>query len=60
MTVTVKLHLAVLPLVSVTVKQLVVIPFGKAEPLGKPLVCVTVWPGQLSELPTLYVTTAEH
>jgi hypothetical protein len=35
-TVTVKLHETVLVLASITVKLLVVIPFGKAAPLGNP------------------------
>ena len=38
LTVTVKEQKAVLPLASVTVKLLVVVPFGKAEPLGRPAV----------------------
>ena len=47
-TVTVKLQLLVLPLASVTVKRLVVVPFGKVEPLANPAVCVTPPLGQLS------------
>src|SRR3989442_1096698 len=46
--VTGKLQLLVLPLASVTVNRLVVVPFAKVAPLGNPAVCVTVAPGQLS------------
>ena len=47
-TVTVKLHVAVLPVRSVTVKPLLVVPSGNAEPLAIPEVCVNVDPAQLS------------
>jgi len=53
LTVTVKLHETALLLVSVTVKLLVVIPLGKADPLGNPAVWVSTWPGQLSLLVTV-------
>src|SRR5205809_615911 len=60
LTVTVKLQPLVLPLASVTVKQMVVVPFGKAEPLDNPPVCITLSHGQLSVAVAVYVTTAEH
>src|SRR5205085_1988144 len=47
-TVTVNEQLLVLPEASVTVKVLVVAPFGKSEPESRPAVCMVVWPGQLS------------
>ena len=47
-TVTVKLHVAVVPLDAVTLKVLVVTPTGKAAPLARPLVLKVVWPVQLS------------
>src|SRR5437764_15215827 len=47
-TVTVKLHVAVLPAASVTRNTLVVTPTGKADPLAKPPVCVVTAPAQLS------------
>ena len=47
-TVTVKLHVAVLPAASVTRKTLVVTPTGKADPLANPPVCVVNAPAQLS------------
>ena len=59
-TVTVNEHVAVLLEASVTVKLFVVVPTGKVEPLARPPVCDTVWPGQLSEEPTVYVTDAPH
>src|SRR2546426_12196548 len=60
-TVTVKLHVAVLPAASVTRNTLVVTPTGKAAPLVKPAVCVVTAPGQLSELcGGGKVTTALH
>ena len=48
LTVTVKLQLLLLPAASVTSKVLIVAPFEKAEPLGRPAVWIVVWPGQLS------------
>ena len=57
-TVTVKLHVAVLPDVSVAVTITVVVPFGKFVPDGG--AAATVTPGQLSYAFTLKVTTAEH
>ena len=45
--VTVKLHVAVLPLASVTRKLLVVVTLGKVAPLGRPAVCDNTAPGQL-------------
>jgi hypothetical protein len=53
LTVTVKLHVAVFPLASVTTNVFTVLPFGKADPLARPAVCATVWPGQLSLLLTV-------
>ncbi len=53
-TVTVKLHVAVLPLASVTVKLLIVVPTAKADPLVKPAVWVVVNPAQLSLDVTVY------
>ena len=47
-TVTVKEQTAVFPAASDTLKVLVVVPTGNAEPGGKPAVCVVVAPGQLS------------
>src|SRR5258708_20905183 len=44
---------------SVTVKQLVVIPLGKAAPLGKPLVWARVSPGQLSPCSTQHTSTPQ-
>jgi hypothetical protein len=58
LTVTVKLHDAVLLLVSVAVQLTVVTPFGKVEPEAG--LHTTVAPGQLSLAVALYVTTAEH
>src|SRR5438445_12841952 len=49
LTVTVKLHVAVLPAASVTRNTLVVTPTGKADPLANPPVCVVTAPAQLSE-----------
>ena len=37
-----------LPVASVTLKVLVVVPTGKAEPDGSPAICVVTAPGQLS------------
>ena len=48
MTVTVKLHDAVLLLPSVRTKLLVVVPFGKVEPLGRPAVWTRLLLEQLS------------
>ena len=48
LTVTVKLHVAVLPAASVTRNTLVVTPTGKADPLANPPVCVVSDPAQLS------------
>src|SRR5437870_11629100 len=48
LTVTVKLHVAVLPAASVTRNTLVVTPTGKADPLANPPVCVVTAPAQLS------------
>ena len=58
---TVKLHVAVLPAASVTLKTFVVVPTGKAAPLAKPAVCEVDGPAQLSA-PTgaENVTTFEH
>jgi hypothetical protein len=36
------------PLASVAVNVMVVVPTGKVDPLGKPAVCVSETPGQLS------------
>src|SRR5438552_13043009 len=61
LTVTVKLHVAVLPAASVTRNTFVITPTGKADPLANPPVCVVRTPAQLS-VPTgaLQVTTAPH
>src|SRR5713101_9508467 len=59
-TFTVKLQLAILPDVSVTLKVLVVVvPIGNIEPDGRPAVCTVTAPGQLS-VPTgvVYVAIA--
>mmetsp|Transcript_2861 Transcript_2861/g.5762 ORF Transcript_2861/g.5762 Transcript_2861/m.5762 type:complete len:153 (-) Transcript_2861:420-878(-) len=48
-TVTVKLQMAWLPLVSVTSKVLMVVPM-KLEPLGNPEICCVVADGQLSKI----------
>ena len=48
LTFTVKEQLVLLPLASVTVKVLVVVPTGKVAPLARPAVCVVVEPEQLS------------
>ena len=60
-TVTVKEHVVVLLLASVTLNVFVVTPIGNAAPLESPAVCVVVDPLQLSA-PTgaVYVATAEH
>ena len=47
-TVTVKLQVFVLLLASVTLKVLVVIPTGNADPLAKPAVLTVIAPVQLS------------
>jgi hypothetical protein len=57
-TVTVNVHIAVLPDVSVAVLVTVVTPFGNAEPDAGELTTVT--PGQLSVAVTVNVVTAEH
>ena len=49
MTVTVKEHVAVAPLASVTLKVLVVVPTGNDAPLANPPTTETTAPGQLSE-----------
>src|SRR5438876_9539148 len=48
LTVTVKLHVAVLPAASVTRNTCVITPTGKADPLANPPVCVVTAPAQLS------------
>src|SRR5436309_14127354 len=61
LTVTVKLHVAVLPAASVTRNTLVVTPTGKADPLANPPVCEI---GRAScrerAKGAVYVTTAMH
>lgn len=57
-TVTVSVHCAVFPDVSVAVAVTVVVPFGKDVPDGGLLTTVT--PGQLSVAVTVNVVTAEH
>lgn len=57
-TVTVKLHVAVLPDASVAVAITVVVPFGKNEPDDG--LAATVTPGQLSDAVTVKFTTAPH
>ena len=59
-TITSNEHVAVLPDPSVTTNVFVVVPNGKAEPLGNPAVWAIVSPGQLSVDVTVYVTTASH
>jgi hypothetical protein len=60
LTVTVKEHVAVLPVPSVTVKLFEVTPVGKLDPLPNPAVCAKVAPAQLSLKLTEYVTIAAH
>src|SRR5438105_14456348 len=48
LTVTVKLHVAVLPAPSAIRISFVVTPTGKADPLANPPVCVVTAPAQLS------------
>jgi hypothetical protein len=58
-TVTVKLHVAVLPAASVAMQLTVLAPFGKVEPVGGSHATVT--PGALSvAVGAGYCTTAEH
>ena len=57
-TVTVKLHVALLPLLSRAVLVTVVVPTGKAKPLAGLLVTVT--PGQLSLALTVKITLLVH
>src|SRR5438093_10775425 len=60
-TVTVNLHVAVLPAASVTRNTLVVTSTGKAEPLANPPVCVVSAPAQLcAHARGAWVTTALH
>src|SRR5439155_2903621 len=60
-TVTVKLHVAVLPDTSVTRNTLVVTPTGKADPLFNRRGCVVSSPGDLCvDVCSVYVTTALH
>jgi hypothetical protein len=47
-TVTLKEHTLLLPLASVAVYEMVVVPIGKVDPLGNPAVCATTIPAQLS------------
>jgi hypothetical protein len=55
----VKLQTAVFPPGSVAVKEILVTPIGKADPEGKPAVCVIVVPAQLSlTVGAAQVTTA--
>jgi hypothetical protein len=60
-TVTLKLHVAVKPLMSVTLNAFVVTPTGYVAPDNKPAIWTVVGLGQLS-VPTgaVYVTTAEQ
>src|SRR5438094_4093944 len=59
LTVTVKLHVAVLPAASVTRNTLVVTPTGKADPLANPPVCVFTSPTQLPHTTaSVYCTSA--
>ena len=58
LTVTVKLHCAVLPEASVAVEVTVVVPTGNTEPEAGD--DTTVTPGQLSEAVTVKFTTAPH
>src|SRR5947207_15754125 len=60
-TVTVKLHVAVLPAVSVTRNTFVVTPTGKADPLAIPPVCVVTAPPPFpTRRSSDLVTTALH
>src|SRR5947207_5163547 len=60
-TVTVKLHVAVLPAASVTRNTLVVTPTGKADPLANPPVCVVTAPAHVSAACGAFRgTTARH
>jgi len=60
-TVTLNEHSVVFPFTSVAENVLVVTPVGKAEPLGKPAVCTTTKPGQLSvAVGAAHVATAVH
>lgn len=47
-TVTVNEHTLLLPLASTAVYVIVVVPIGNIDPLGKPAVCATTSPPQLS------------
>jgi hypothetical protein len=47
-TVTVKLHVAVLPLASVTLNEVTVTPMGNTLPEARPAAWVMTCPGQLS------------
>jgi len=58
LTVTLKLHVAVLPDASVAVQLTGVVPFGKVEPDGGVQLVVT--PGQLSDAEAEKVTTCAH
>lgn len=50
-----------MPLASVAVNVMFVVPTGNVEPLGKPIVCVTIVPGQLSVADgATQLTTAPH
>jgi hypothetical protein len=60
-TVTVKEHTLLLPLASVAVNVIVVVPMGNVDPLGNPAVCVITKPGQLSVAAgASHETTAEQ
>src|SRR6185503_5513360 len=52
-TVTVNEQVAVLPLASVTLNLLVVVPTGNVEPLARPAVWASVSPAQLSSVVTV-------
>lgn len=60
-TVTVKVHVQKFPAASVALYVFVVVPFGNTDPGGRPAVCVTVTPEQLSVATGMvHDTTALH
>src|SRR5260370_207675 len=60
-TITSNEHMAVWPARSVTLKVLVVVPFGKSEPEARPAICTVTEPGQLSvPAGAVYITLAVH
>ena len=47
--ITVNEHVAELPLASVTLNVLAVVPIGNVAPLARPAVCIVIGPEQLSD-----------